>query len=376
MTTKNGSRILIVDDLLENLQIIAKALEPQGYDMRFAEGGAKALAMAKETAFDLILLDVMMPDMSGFEVCRELKQDPRLAKTPVIFITAKTDAESIVAGFEVGGVDYVTKPFRLEELRARVGTHIALHRRERELQQFNATKDKFISIVAHELKIPMGGIRGFVALLNEQFERFSIADIRENIRLIKDGMEGLYNLIENLLDWSNLQVGLIPYRRRELELQALIDQVVRQFDNDAKAKRIAWDVRIPAAIEASGDLEMVETIVRNLISNAVKFGREKGWVRVRAEERERDVLITVADDGCGISEQDRRKLFRLDAEVKRRGTHGELGTGMGLILAKEYVECHGGEIWLDSELERGTAVFFTLPKAVPPHEEPPHEAQS
>jgi len=362
MTTKNGSRILIVDDVLENLQIVAKALEPQGYDMRFAEEGAKAVAMARETAFDLILLDVMMPDMSGFEVCRRLKQDAKLAKTPVIFITAKTDTESILTGFEVGGVDYVTKPFRLEELRARVGTHIALHRRERELQQFNATKDKFISIVAHELKIPMGGIRAFVALLNEQFERFSIADIRENIRLIKDGLEGLYNLIENLLDWSHLQVGLIPYRRRDLELGSLVRQVVQQFDGDAKAKRIRWDIRVPPAISACGDLEMVETIVRNLVSNAVKYGRDQGRVSICAEDRERDILITVADDGCGISPLDQTKLFRLDAELKRRGTHGESGTGMGLILAKEYVECHGGEIWLESELDQGTQVFVALPK--------------
>lgn len=363
MIEKHGLKILIVDDTPENLLVIAKTLEPEGYDMRFSEDGVAALTVTKKTDFDLILLDVMMPHMDGFEVCRRLKADPATANIPVIFLTAKTDTESVVTGFDVGGVDYVTKPFQVGELRARVETHLSLRLREQELCQLNATKDKFISILAHELKIPLGGVKGFVSLLHEQFDNFSIADIRENISLVKDTIENISSLLENLLNWSNLHTGLVSYRPSNFELCAVMADIANLYEEDAVHKQITLDIQAQGDLWVHGDIEMVEIVLRNLVSNAIKFGHQNGLVRMLAEERQQDVLVTIEDDGRGITEEECKKLFRLDTEVKQMGTYGELGTGMGLILAKEYIDRHGCRIWLESESEKGTRVFFTLPKA-------------
>ncbi|KOR28549.1 hypothetical protein TI05_16725, partial [Achromatium sp. WMS3] len=285
------------------------------------------------------------------------------AEIPVIFITAKTDVESIVKGFAVGGVDYVTKPFQVEELRARVGTHLDLRLREQELRQLNATKDKFIGILAHELKIPLGGIKGFITLLDEQFEQFSVSDIRENIHLTRDAVENLFALVENLLDWSSLQKGPIAFRPSVFELSEILIGVIRECENNAIYKHIALDFKAPSELWVNADIDMVEVIARNLINNAIKFGREHGLARITAEERKEDILVTIEDDGIGIAKEMVDKLFRIDNDIKQLGTYGEVGTGMGLILTKGYIDLHGTQIWLESEVEQGTKVFFTLPKA-------------
>lgn len=360
---KNSLKILIVDDTPENLLVIARTLEPEGYEMRFSQDGAAAINIAKETSFDLIILDVMMPNMDGFEVCRRLKEDPTIEDVPIIFITAKTDTNSIVKGFEVGGVDYLTKPFHIGELRARVGTHLKLRLRERELRQLNATKDKFIGIIAHELKIPLGGIKGFVNIMNEQFELCSIADIRENISLVKDAVENLSALVENLLNWSNLQIAPILYHPNDFELNSMVYDIINWFKSEIDYKHLTIEVQVNNELQVHGDIGMIESILRNLLSNAIKFNRKDGYVKISSTEQEQEIFIIVEDKGIGIAEEDCQKLFRLDAEFKQIGTYGEVGTGMGLILAKEYVIRHGGRIWLESEVETGTKVFFTLPKA-------------
>ncbi|KOR30395.1 hypothetical protein TI04_06005 [Achromatium sp. WMS2] len=363
MIKKNDLKILVVDDMPENLQVIAKTLENTGYEMRFAEEGTSALLMVKETSFDLILLDVMMPNMDGFEVCRHLKSDPTTASIPVIFITAKTDTASVVTGFAVGGVDYVTKPVQVDELRARVDTHLRLRMREQELRRLSATKDRFVSIVAHDLKTPLGGIQGFVSLLNKQFDDLSTVEIRESISLIGDAVENVTALIENLLSWSSLQVGAVTYNPSNFELSPVVVDVVNSFSGDLEHKQIEVSIKVPDDIWVYADIEMVEAVLRNLVSNGIKFGHRHGLIRLVALKQGKQVLFAVEDNGCGISEDNCSRLFMLDSSVKQTGTYGEIGTGMGLILSKEYVERHGGKIWLESQKDRGTKVYFTLPQA-------------
>lgn len=363
MIEKSSLKILIVDDTPENLLVIAKTLEPEGYEMRFSQDGANALSIAKEANFDLIILDVMMPNMDGFEVCQKLKANPLTANIPIIFITAKTDTESVIKGFDVGGVDYLTKPFHVGELRARVGTHLKLRSRELELHKLNATKDKFIAIIAHELKIPLGGIKGFITALNEQFEQFSIADIRENINLVKDAIENLSALVENLLNWSILQIGQGLYRPNDFELNSIVYDMVHLYDSYAAHKQITLDVQMQGDFWVYADVDMVEVVLRNLLSNAIKYGHKNGLVHVSIQEQNKEILVTIEDNGIGIAEEKCQNLFRLDSKIKELGTYGEVGTGMGLILAKEYVERHGGRIWIKSKIEEGTQAGFTLPKA-------------
>jgi len=353
---------LIVDDTPENLLIISKILEPEGYEMRFSQDGATALAIAKEISLDLIILDVMMPNMDGFEVCQRLKAEPATANVPIIFVTAKTDTQSIIKGFEVGGVDYLTKPFNIGELKARIGTQLKLRLHERELQQLNATKDKFIAIIAHELKIPLGGIRGFIKVMTEQFDLCSIADIRENITLVREAIENLSALVENLLNWSNLQIKPITYRPSDIELNSVITDIIHTFKAEIIYKRINIEVQVYNELYVYADIEMIELVLQNLVSNAIKFCHKHGLVQISANEQEQEITISVEDNGIGIEAEDIQKLFRLDVEFKRTGTYGEVGSGMGLILAKEYVTRHGGRIWIESKVNQGTKVFFTLPK--------------
>ena len=164
MNTKQKS-ILVVDDIVKNIQVIANVLYDQGFHVEFATNGEEALEWLKSQNFDLILLDVMMPGMDGFEVCEKIKEMPCCNETPIIFLTAKTDVDSIAKGFEAGAVDYITKPFNIKELLVRVNTHIKIQEQRKEMEELNHTKDKFFSIIAHDLKNPFNTILGFSQFL-------------------------------------------------------------------------------------------------------------------------------------------------------------------------------------------------------------------
>jgi signal transduction histidine kinase len=354
-------KILIVDDIPENLQVVASTLEPEGYQLRFAEDGESALEAAAEETIDLILLDIMMPGMDGFEVCQRLKSNPETHEIPIIFITAKADNESTVKGFRAGGVDYVTKPFQVEELRARVGTHLRLRQREIELEELNQAKDRFLSVLSHDLKIPMRGINGFLGVMQEQFEQMSIAELRENLRLLSQAADNFTNMVQNMLGYSSIQSGLAAFRPDELELNPILEEVVSMFAVDGEQKGIEWLVEADRDSRVFADLEMTQSVLRNLVANAVKYSDENGVIRLSAVADDADVIISVEDEGCGISEDNLTNLFELDRDVKEIGARGEIASGMGLVLARECVERHGGRIWVESDLERGTRVSFTLP---------------
>lgn len=354
-------KILIVDDIPENLQVVASTLEPEGYQLRFAEDGESALEAVAGEAIDLILLDIMMPGMDGFEVCARLKSNPETHEVPIIFITAKADNESIVKGFRAGGVDYVTKPFQVEELRARVGTHLKLRQREIELEQLNQAKDRFMSVLSHDLKIPMRGINGFLGVMQEQFEQMSIAELRENLRLLSQAADNFTSMVQNLLGYSSIQSGLAAFRPDELELAPIFEDVARMFSVDGERKGIVWTLDAEEDSRVFADLEMTQSILRNLVSNAVKYCDAEGAIRISARPDDTEMVIIVEDDGCGISEENLATLFNLDRDVKEIGARGEITSGMGLVLAKECVERHGGRIWVESDFDKGTRVSFTLP---------------
>ena len=363
MSDAVNQTILIVDDVPENLQVIVHSLEPYEYAIHSAENGRDALAIAASEKLDLILLDVMMPDMDGFAVCEHLKADPATAETPVIFITAKTDTNSMVRGFKAGGVDYITKPLQVDERRARGDTHLRLCRRERKLKEPNAAKDRFISIISHEMKAPLGGINAFLATMEEQFETMSITEIWENLHLLRQASDNFMELVNNLLDWSTIQVGMTSYRPHDIELIPVTEDIQRLFEIETQRNGMRWEIEMPENIQAHADLEMVETILRNLVSNAVKYSWDNGLVRIKASEDEQEITICIEDTGRGIASDDQKKLFRLDEGFKLAGCRGEMGTGMGLILCKECVDRHSGRIWVESEIDLGTKVCFTLPKA-------------
>lgn len=373
--------ILLVDDEPKNIQLLGNLLQTEGYAVEFATSGAEALQWVKARPFDLILLDVMMPEMDGYAVCKCLKNDPAARDCPVIFLTAKTDLESLVQGFNLGAVDYVTKPFRKEELLARVKTHLTLLRQQQalnhdaavleernlELQQknaqldeLNASKDKFFSILAHDLKNPFQSFLMFGNLFDD-FEHQDQEQLKELIRLFKESAHNLFALLENLLTWSRLQRGLLEYLPQPLSIKDFAARNVNLLAPHANQKQIALHNRVPPNVMVYADLYMLDAVIRNLLSNAVKFTGPGGAVEISATATETLATVTVTDTGIGIPADKSDKLFRIDAKFRHNGTAGEIGTGLGLILCKEFVEKNGGAIGVKSEEGRGAAFFFTLP---------------
>jgi CheY-like chemotaxis protein len=361
--------ILIVDDVADNLKILGYILKKQGYKVRPVTNGMLALQVAIKEKPDLILLDIMMPDMDGYEVCRRLKENPKLADIPVIFISALNDTKDIVKALESGGVDYITKPFKAEEVKARVSTHLKLHlqsqtlqRQSKELQELNATKDKFFSIIAHDLRGPLGGFMGLSEMLADESIPFGPDEKREMSLALSQSARNIYNLLENLLEWSQMQRGRTDFNPQLLSLNDAIAECFKTAVESVRKKDIHFIVEISEQQQVYADTNMLQTIIRNLVSNAIKFTPRNGGVAISVSVAENQtVVIAVKDTGIGMNGEMISNLFRINVNCSRPGTEGENSTGLGLLLCKEFVEKHGGELWVESEVGNGSSFYFTLP---------------
>lgn len=359
---KKRFKIFIVDDVPGNIQLAANILKKSDYDFFYAENGKKALSIAKENDFDLILLDIMMPEIDGYQVCEHLKKDPATRDIPIIFLTAKADTESIVKGLGAGAVDYVTKPFNDAELMARVKTHLELRSAQQDLREANATKDKFFSIIAHDLKNPFNTLIGLSELLIKDYDYFDDEKKKKFIQSIYESSDNMYKLLENLLNWSRMQTGRIEWNPENIDLNKLADENVSLLKTAAVNKNINFFSELDTGTTVYADVDMVTMVFRNLITNAIKFTQEGGEVKIIAKPTGNFEEITISDTGLGIGEEDIKKLFRINVQHSTSGTAKEKGTGLGLILCKEFIEKNGGKIWVDSELGKGSDFKFTLPK--------------
>ncbi len=353
--------ILIVDDVSKNIQYVAGILSNEGYEPAFAQDGATALALLDAHRFDLVLLDVMMPGMDGFEVCRRMKETPSAKDVPVIFLTAKTDMDSIVKGFDIGAADYVTKPFNSAELLARVKTHLELNSAREQLRIANAAKDKFFSIIAHDLKNPLSGLLGLIDLFRARYPRYDDEKRLDHIEKIHAAADRAYKLLENLLDWSRIQTGKIPFEPIRVELAAAVSETLSLFNANAEKKeiRIANNVRPGAVVFA--DPDMLKAVLRNLVSNAVKFTPRGGAVDISSRTDGGAETISISDTGVGVPPQEIADLFKIDVHHCAPGTEEEMGTGLGLILCGEFIEKNGGRIWAESRPGKGSRFSFSLP---------------
>jgi two-component system, sensor histidine kinase and response regulator len=354
------NRILIVDDQPNNLKVISSILSKQ-YKLFVANSGEKALKILEVEMPDLILLDVMMPNMDGYQVCEILKQDERTKDIPIIFLTAKNELEDIVKGFDLGAVDYITKPFKIREVEVRIKNHIRLENAKIELRDLNAEKDKFFSIIAHDLKSPFGALIGMLELMSKNFEIFTEEELKETSKELYSSAQGVYKLLENLLEWSRIQRKTISFNPVHSNIYLIANNIVQILNMQAKNKSILLVNELPENLTAYSDENMVSTILRNLVSNAIKFTRPQGQVRITSEVKDGYVCISVTDNGIGMKEDDMSKLFRIDVHHTTKGTSDEKGTGLGLILCKEFVEINGGQISLESKQGEGTTFTFSLP---------------
>ncbi len=239
-------------------------------------------------------------------------------------------------------------------------TESALKVSEQKLKEANATKDKFFSIIAHDLKNPFMTIIGFSEILADDYELLKEKEKKQYIENINLAANTTFRLLENLLQWSRSQRGKIKYKKEKYDLYQIVNDNITLMEMNASKKSIKIESEIEANTLVNADYNSLNTIVRNLISNAVKFTRKGGSIIVSSEPRGNMVEVSVKDDGIGMSEETIKKLFRIDESISREGTASEKGTGLGLIICKEFVEHNGGKIWVESEPDKGTTFYFTL----------------
>ena len=375
----NKPTILVVDDNPTNLQVLLESLKRTGFKILVARTGESAIQQAEYGKPDLILLDVMMPGIDGFETCRRFKTLEAFKDIPIIFMTALTDTTDKLKGFQAGGVDYVTKPLQHEEVLARVVTHLTIRRLQQELRQqhallqeqhaqlqaLNASKDKFFSIISHDLRSPLSAVLVGLRLLTDTESRLTDNEKNELIRDSHRTVEQLYNLLDNLLVWSRLQRGLMEYAPQPLDLRPLFERNATLFAANAEQKQIAIRQTVAEPVIAFADSHMIDAIIRNLISNALKFTEARGAITLSACQNDQNVEITVADTGIGMDAEAVAKLFRLDVRYNQLGTAGEKGTGLGLNVCKEFAEKNGGSIAVESVVGAGTTFRVTLPTSSP-----------
>jgi signal transduction histidine kinase len=230
-----------------------------------------------------------------------------------------------------------------------------------ELKELNASKDKFFSIIAHDLKNPFSSIIGISEILKEETKASANFVLENYATIINNSAVQTFMLLENLLEWANSQRGKIQFTPVSIDLNVLISEEFNILYDRAKEKRIELINSLQDNLMIIADKNMIKTILRNLISNAIKFTNKNGEVEVKALINNVNLEISVSDNGIGMSEEIKVKLFKLDGNLSTRGTEDEKGTGLGLILCKEFVEKHGGKIWVESEEGKGSVFRFTIP---------------
>lgn len=360
--------VLIVDDIQENLQLIGNILYKNGINVSSASSGKQALEKVKVKLPDLILLDISMPYMDGFEVCKKLKSEDLTKDVPIIFLTAKSQTGDMIAGLELGAVDYINKPFDPAVLLARVNTHLELSKvkqnliaKNKELVELNATKDKFFKIIAHDLRSPLSSLLGGLSVLGHENNQGNPESNMEIVKMLKSSVNKGLKLLNNLMEWSSLQTNVFPFQPAIINLKELVEENVELLSNLAMDKSIVIDFNISKEVSVFADENMISSVIRNLVSNAIKFTNREGKIEVSSKRLEGFYEIAVKDNGVGIEEQLLDNMFKIDKTSSTKGTSGEKGTGLGLLLCKEFVEKHGGEIRVETRQGNGSYFYFTIP---------------
>ena len=363
-----ASKILIVDDVQLNLDLMKEILSEKGYQIATAINGKSAIAKAKAHKFDLILLDVVLPDIDGFEVCSHLKSYPQTRDIPIIFLTAKKEKDSIIKGFQLGAVDYIPKPFSKEELLARVNLHLTLRKTQDELIQSKdmaeaAAKAKaiFLANMSHEIRTPLNGIIGMIDILKRtQLTKEQV----EYIDIINISGENLVMIINDVLDFSKIEAGQITFEHIRFNLSDEVNEVVKILKYKAVQNNLELSYQIDADVPELliGDPLRLKQVLINLCNNSIKFTTE-GYVHVRVQlaGREEDVVrlhFEVQDTGIGISPENQLKLFKSFSQADSSTTRKFGGTGLGLAISKNLVQLMNGSIGIISEAGKGAIFHF------------------
>ena len=365
---RSDYKILIVDDVVSNVLLLKILLTNEKFQVCTASNGNMCIEMAKSEHPDLILLDVMMPDLNGFDTAVILKKSPETQEIPIIFLTALNNPSDLVKGFQVGANDFLTKPFNKEELVMRVMHQIQLVaakriivRQNEELKRTISNRDKMYSVIAHDLRSPMASIR---MVLNLAVNVVPKDVVGEEIFGLLDKAnresEETHDLLDNLLKWTKSQTGRLSVVYQDLALDDIVPGVVDIFKMIAEMKKIELKY-LPAEeqLTVHADNDMIKTVIRNFLSNAIKFTPEGKAIEVFYKREGDFARVCVRDHGVGIAPDRVENIFHTGETTY--GTGGEEGSGLGLQLCQDFARKNGGDAQVESTLGEGSTFSFTIP---------------
>ena len=365
-------KLLVVDDVQTNVLLLKALLGKEGYGILVANNGQEALEVIRNENPDLMLLDVMMPGMDGFEVAERLKSEEFRCEIPIIFLTALDDTQSIVNGFKLGVGDFISKPFRKEELMVRIKHQLSLvaarriiEEKNEELRKTIAGRDKMYSVIAHDLRSPMASMKMLLNTIMMSVEKDKIdPDIFDMLEMSNKTSEEVFSLLDNLLKWTKSQLGKLTVIPQKLDISGLADGVVEVMNSVAEVKHIKLIRTDHESFFVYVDIEMIKSILRNLISNAVKFSNPDSEIKVGIKAEDGKVIVSVTDSGKGIKKEDQHKLLKDSTHFTTYGTNSEEGSGLGLLLCRDFARKNGGELWFESEENLGSVFSFSLPQLI------------
>lgn len=359
-TNLHNSSILIVDDNANNLLLLSGLLKAQGYKIQLAHNGTEAICSVQQNSPDLILLDIMMPDIDGFDVARKLNADERYRRIPIIFISSNDDENSIVRGFECGGHDYVSKPFIKRELLARVHNQLSISWNERNLADIIAAKDNFFEQITTSLKNPLTQLASFSQMLPAQLEQSDYTRAIEYANIIQETAIAQFRHFENLLEWARIQTGhYVPFFE-DIDIASSINGIVSLMSPSIQSKQLTFNYNYEAET-AFSDQNLLNTVLRNIFDNAIKFSRIGGTIDINVFDQSSTVCISIRDHGEGLEAADAERLFEPQTDLKEINKQSEgKSYCMGLRISKALVALLDGTISARGFGNNGTEILIEL----------------
>lgn len=365
---RSDYRILVVDDVMSNVLLLKILLTNEKFQVLTANNGTGCIQICKEQHPDLVLLDVMMPDISGFDTAVELKKNPETADIPIIFLTALNSPSDLVHGFQVGANDFLSKPFNKEELIMRVMHQISLVAAKRiivqqniELKRTISNRDKMYSVIAHDLRSPMASIRMVLNLVVQTVSPEAIGpEMYYLIDKANRETEETHDLLDNLLKWTKSQTGRLKVAFQEFEISDVITGVADIFSLIAETKKIKLTTEYHEdGLKVRADKDMLNTVLRNFLSNAIKFSNEDSSIEIVVSRKDNFAKVGIRDHGVGIAPDRIDTIFHKGETTY--GTNNEEGSGLGLQLCKDFAVKNGGDVMVESVVGEGSTFSVLVP---------------
>ncbi len=361
--------ILIVDDNQTNIILLQAILKRAKYNTVSATNGTDALRIMQEMHPDLVLLDIMMPEMDGYEVARRKDEIEDIQSIPFLFVTALSDTNSMVKGFKAGCSDFITKPFNTEEILIRIHHQIInvenrriINSKNEELKSLIRNRDKLYAVVAHDLRSPLGTIKSVLDILDENLNSEIIGfELYDLLHATTESADELFGLLENLLFWTRTQMGKLIFQPKEIKITDAVTDAIKATSSMSNIHRIDIsysDNTGNATVLA--DKNMITTVIRNILVNAIKFSDEDSSIEIETKIVDNQLSCSITDHGCGMDDEVKQALQQ-QISITTTGKHQEEGTGLGLTLCREFIRAHNGNLSFDSEMNVGTTFTFTIP---------------